>query len=50
MSYKGIGNEYAEYETYVEYIKDNIMQVRNINPGTSLAVVYELKDGELEEH
>ncbi len=48
MSYKGIGNEYAEYETYVEYIKDNIMQVRNINPGTSLAVVYELKDGELE--
>lgn len=47
MSYKGIGNEYAEYQTYVEYIKGNIMQVRNINPGTSLAVVYELKDGEL---
>jgi len=47
MVCKGIGNEYAEYQTYVEYIKDNIMQVRNINPGTSLAVVYELKDGEL---
>ncbi|NSW90578.1 MAG: GerMN domain-containing protein [Firmicutes bacterium] len=47
MAYKGNGNEYAQYETYVEYIKDNIMQIRNVNPGTSSAVVYELKDGEL---
>lgn len=47
MKYKGIGNEYAEYETYVEYIKDNKMQLKNINPGTSLAIVYEIKDGEL---
>jgi len=47
MKYKGIGNEYAEFETYVEFIRDNLMQVRNINPGTSLAIVYELKDGEL---
>ncbi|NLC67745.1 MAG: GerMN domain-containing protein [Clostridiaceae bacterium] len=47
MAYKGIGNEYAEYKTYVEYIKDNIMQVRNLNPGTNLAVVYEIKNGEL---
>lgn len=47
MVYKGIGNEYAEYETYVEYVKDNIMQIRNLNPGTNLAVVYVIKDGEL---
>jgi len=47
MKYKGTGNEYAEYQTFVEFIKDNIVQIRNINPGTSLAIVYEIKEGEL---
>jgi len=47
MRYKGTGNEYAEYETYVEFIQDNIMQVRNLNPGTNTVMVYEIKDGEL---
>jgi len=47
MVYKGEGNEYASYETYVEYIKDNIMQTRVINPGTTSVVVYEIKNGEL---
>lgn len=47
MKFKGIGNEYAEYETYVEFIDGNVMQIRNLNPGTNLAMVYEIKDGEL---
>lgn len=47
IKYKGKGNEYAEFETYVEYVKDNIMQIRNINPGTSMAFVYEIGGGML---
>ena len=47
MVYNGYGNEYAPFETYVEYIKGSIMQVRNINAGTISAVVYEIKNGEL---
>jgi|GEM_PF-161130 len=45
MVYKGIGNEYAQYETYVDYIKESTVQVRHINPGTTSIFVYELKDG-----
>lgn len=45
MKYKGTGNEYAEYETYVDYINEDTMQIRNVNPGTTSAVVYKLKDG-----
>ncbi|HHV95755.1 MAG TPA: GerMN domain-containing protein [Clostridiaceae bacterium] len=47
MKYKGIGNEYAEYETYVEFINGDLMQIRNLNPGTNAVMVYEIKDGEL---
>lgn len=47
MVYKGIGNEYAEYETYVDYVKDNIIQIRNSNPGTTSVFVYKFEDGVL---
>lgn len=47
MKYQGIGNEYAEKDVYVDFIKDNRIQLRVINPGTTLAQVYEIKDGEL---
>ena len=30
MKFKGIGNEYAEYETYVEFIDGNVMQIKNL--------------------
>jgi hypothetical protein len=47
MKYQGIGNEYAEHETYVDYIEGDRIQIRDINPGTTLSKVYEIKNGEL---
>lgn len=47
MKYKGTGNEYAEYETYVDYVRDNVMQVRKNNGGTEVVIVYKIKDGAL---
>lgn len=47
MKFRGTGNEYAEYETYVDYVKDDIVQLRNINPGTTMVFVYQYKNGEL---
>jgi hypothetical protein len=44
--YMGTGNEYASYETYVDYVKGNIMQVREINPGTVMTFVYQI-DGDV---
>jgi hypothetical protein len=45
MKFKGTGNEYASFDTYVEYIKDNIVQIRNSNGGTDTVEVYQVKDG-----
>lgn len=47
MKYKGIGNEYAEYVTYVDYVKDNKMQIRKNNGGTEAIIVYAIKEGAL---
>ncbi|SEF60924.1 Sporulation and spore germination [Caloramator fervidus] len=47
MKYQGLGNEYAEMDVYVDFIKNNRIQLRILNPGTVLAQVYEIKDGEL---
>ncbi|KRQ87152.1 Sporulation and spore germination [Caloramator mitchellensis] len=47
MKYQGIGNEYAEKDVYVDFINDNRIQLRVLNPGTILAQVLEIKDGEL---
>lgn len=47
MRYSGLGNEYAEYQTYVEYIDNGRIQLRKINPGTSVALVYSIEDGML---
>lgn len=47
MKYQGVGNEYAEFQTYVDYIQGDKIQIRNINPGTTLAKVYEIQNGEL---
>lgn len=43
--FKGSGNEYAGYETYVDFIKGNVMQVRSINPGTVTVSIYKIGDG-----
>jgi len=47
MDFKGTGNEYAEYKTYVDYVKGDIVQIRSINPGTVSVFVYQYKDGSL---
>jgi hypothetical protein len=47
LKYNGTGNEYAQKEVYVDYVKDNRVQLRVINPGTTLGQVFEVKDGEL---
>lgn len=49
MKYRGEGNEYAEYETYVDYVKDGIIQIREMTPGTVMAKVYKVSGGELKE-
>jgi spore germination protein GerM len=45
--YEGKGNEYAAYDVWIDYIKDNRMQFRKNNGGTEAANVVEYKDGEL---
>lgn len=45
MKYRGDGNEFAEFETYVEYINSGAMQMRTLNPGTVSASVYLIEDG-----
>lgn len=44
--YKGLGNEFAGYESYVDYVKGNTLQMRQIN-GTVSVVVYQISNGEL---
>ncbi|KPU43651.1 hypothetical protein OXPF_30930 [Oxobacter pfennigii] len=45
MVYNGEGNEFAEHETYVDFVRGNVVQIRDINPGTTMAKVYEIGDG-----
>lgn len=47
MVYKGTGNEYASYETYVDYIRGDKMQIRKNNGGSETVSVYAVKDGKL---
>lgn len=45
--YKGTGNEFASLERYVDYIKGNTVQFRDINAGTTSVNVYTISGGEL---
>jgi hypothetical protein len=47
MKYKGTGNEYAPFETYVDYIHDNVIQQRVITGGTTSVIVYKIDSGSL---
>lgn len=49
MEYKGIGNEYAEMKTFVEFIEEDLIQIKTINSGTDFVNVLEYKDGVLRE-
>jgi hypothetical protein len=41
-SFAGEGNEYAEFQTYVDYLTDDLIQIRNVNPGTESVSVYQM--------
>ena len=45
--YEGSGNEYASYDTYIDYTSDSKFQQRVDNGGTVMANVFEIKDGKL---
>jgi hypothetical protein len=45
--YTGEGMEYASSNIYVDFIKDNKIQERIINGGTTAGQVFEIKNGEL---
>lgn len=47
--YEGIGNEFAEKKTFVEFYEDGKVQIKEENPGTTFVRVLEYKDGELRE-
>ncbi|MBU5437786.1 GerMN domain-containing protein [Tissierella sp. MSJ-40] len=49
MEYEGIGNEYAEQQTFFEFIDGNRAQIKVANPGTTFTKVLEYKDGSLTE-
>ena len=45
--YRGIGNEYAAYTAYPDYIFDNRIQMRSNNGGTETIKIIEISDGKL---
>lgn len=47
--YEGVGNEYASYTVFIDYIKDNRIQTRTNNGGTETVRVLENSNGELKE-
>lgn len=49
MDYEGIGNEYAERRTFIEFVEGNKAQIKIMNPGTVFVKVVEYKDGEMAE-
>ncbi|WP_228201978.1 GerMN domain-containing protein [Clostridium prolinivorans] len=46
-TYEGKGNEYASFTVWVDYIKNDKIQLRKNNGGTEIANVIEYKNGEL---
>lgn len=49
MDYEGIGNEYAEQKTFIEFVEENRAQMKIMNPGTVFVKVLEYKNGALTE-
>ncbi len=45
--YEGSGNEYASYDTFIDYTSEGKFQQRVDNGGTVMANVFEIKDGKL---
>lgn len=49
MEYAGVGNEYAERKTFLEFVENNRAQMKIMNPGTVVVKVIEYKNGVLTE-
>lgn len=49
MDYEGIGNEYAEKKTFIEFVEGNRAQMKIMDPGTTFVKVIEYKNGALTE-
>lgn len=47
LTFEGTGMEFASFTQYVDFIKENKMQIRKNNGGTETVTVLENKDGEL---
>lgn len=47
LTYEGIGMEYAERETYFDYIDNGRTQIRNRSTGTTMVQILEYQDGAL---
>src|SRR5690554_1620765 len=47
--YEGIGNEFAEQTTFIEFIQGNRAQIKIFNPGTVAVKVVEYNEGEIRE-
>lgn len=47
FNYEGTGNEFASKTIYVDFIKDNKIQLRSINGGTTMGQVIQYENGEL---
>jgi hypothetical protein len=45
MTYRGTGNEYAAFESWVDYIGNDAIQIRTNNGGTESVSVYTIDDG-----
>lgn len=45
MTYRGEGNEFAGFETTVDYIDNGAIQIRTRNPGTEAVNVYIIEEG-----
>ena len=45
LTYKGTGNEFVPYVAYVDYLKEGVVQLRQVNAGTTSVFVYTLADG-----
>ncbi len=46
-TFAGIGNEFASYTVYVDYISGNRVQIRKNNGGSEIVSVLEKKDGKI---
>ncbi|NLW23253.1 MAG: GerMN domain-containing protein [Tissierellia bacterium] len=47
--YEGVGNEFAEQTTFIEFVDGDRAQIKTFNPGTVIVEVIEYKDGVIKE-